>query len=83
MTFRKYEFSLFADLGDLTQFSFESLKEKIATQYSLVVKNENDKIIATWSDKYTELVVYYFLDGRFMKIKSETWKELGYYFDRN
>jgi hypothetical protein len=42
MTFRKYEFSLFADLGDLTQFSFESLKEKIATQYSLVVKNEND-----------------------------------------
>jgi hypothetical protein len=81
--FFKDKFSLFAYLGDLSQYSFQELKEKLFDDYHLSISEDIDKFTAKWWDKATEIEIYFTLDGHFIKIKSEKWQDLGLHFIRN
>jgi hypothetical protein len=81
--FFKDKFSLFAYLGDLSQYSFQELKEKLFDDYHLSISEDIDKFTAKWWYKATEIEIYYTLDGHFIKIKSEKWQDLGLHFIRN
>jgi len=80
--FQNSKFSLFASIGDLSHYNFEELKEKVSHLYQLKVQSKNADMIVTWNDKFTELVLHYTLDGKFIKIFSETWTYPKFHFQR-
>ena len=79
----KEKFSVFADIGDLSNYSFEELKKLTLYQFHLDIIKDQDMLIAKWQDSTTELEVNYTLEGKFIKIKSEKWKKSGMQFVRN
>ena len=81
--FFKEKFSLFVDLGDLSKYSFEELKKLTSHHFQLDIIKCQDMFTAKWEDSSTELEVNYTLEGKFIKIKSENWKKLNYFFGRN
>ena len=81
--FYKEEFSLFAGFGDLSNYSFEELKKLTLNQFHLDITKCNDMITAKWEDRSTALEIYYTLEGKFIKIKSEKWKKSDMQFARN
>ena len=80
--FLKEKFSQFADLGDLSKYSFESLKEQVSEKYYLNTVVLDGIMIASWKDCQSELVVHYTLDGKFIKIYSDTWLKYNIHFVR-
>jgi hypothetical protein len=80
--FFKEKFSLFADLADLSKYSFEELNSRTLHLYQLDIIKFQDMFTAKWKDISTELEVNYTLDGKFIKIKSEKWKKSNSYFVR-
>jgi hypothetical protein len=79
----KEKFSVFADIGDLSKYSFEDLKRMTLHLFQLDIIKDQDMLIAKWQDSTTELEVNYTLEGKFIKIKSEKWKKSGMQFVRN
>jgi hypothetical protein len=80
--FFKEKFSQFADLGNFSKYSFEQLKALVLPKYHLQTQQSDDILIATWKDCHTELVVHYTLEGKFIKIYSETWLRYKMHFAR-
>jgi len=79
----KEKYSLFADIGDLSNYSFEELKKLTLHLFQLEIIQDQDMLIAKWEDSSTALEVHYTLKGKFIKIKSEKWKKSGMQFVRN
>ena len=82
MIFNKGKHSLFASLGDLSNYTLDQLKEKTSLQYDVNVENKDDILIATFTDPSTTLVIHYTNDGIFKKIFSETWNSPELHFER-
>ena len=80
--FFKEKFSLFADIGDLSKYSFEELKKLTFHHFQLDILKGQDIFTAKWEDSSTVLEVNYTLEGKFIKIKSENWKKINYFFER-
>jgi hypothetical protein len=80
--FFKEKFSLFANLGDLSKYSFEELKKLTSYHFQLDILKGQDMFTAKWEDSSTKLEVNYTLEGKFIKIKSENWKKINYFFER-
>jgi hypothetical protein len=78
----KEKYSLFADIGDLSKYSFEDLKKLTLHLFQLDIIKDQDMLTAKWQDSSTVLEVHYTLEGKFIKIKSESWKKLGMRFVR-
>ena len=78
----KEKFSVFADIGDLSKYSFEELKKLTSHHFKLDIIQCQDMFTAKWEDSTTELEVNYTLEGKFIKIKSENWKKLNCFFGR-
>ena len=76
------KFSLFATLGNLSHYTLEELKLKTTDKFSFNKYIDNDLIVATWTDKNFELVIYYNLNETFLKIHSEYWIKSKNYFIR-
>lgn len=81
--FFKEKFSLFGDLGDLSKYTFDELKKLTLNQFHLDITKDQDMFTAKWEDRSTALEVYYTLEGKFVKIKSEKWKKSAMQFVRN
>jgi hypothetical protein len=79
----KEKFSVFADIGDLSKYSFDDLKRMTLHLFQLDIIKGQDMLTAKWQDSSTELEVNYTLEGKFIKIKSEKWKKSGMQFVRN
>jgi hypothetical protein len=80
--FKKYNFSTFADLKSLSQYSLQDLKELVGKKFTTSCNIHEDFLIATFEDSQTIFVIYYDLQGNFKKIFSETWKYPALYFER-
>ncbi len=80
--FYKYNYSIFANLKDLSQYSLHELKQLVGKSCNFNSYVEENLLISTFSDKHTILVIHYTLNGEFIKIYSETWKSPLLYFKR-
>jgi hypothetical protein len=80
--FNKYNYSIFANLKDLSQYSLHELKQRVGKSYIFNSYVEENLLISTFTDKYTIHVIHYTLNGEFIKIYSETWKSPSLYFKR-
>jgi hypothetical protein len=78
----KYKFSIFADLGDLSQYNLNELQKRVQDSVSFSSYKEGEKLIATFKDEQTTIIILYKLDGEFIKIFSETWASPASFFER-
>jgi hypothetical protein len=79
---KNYNYSIFAELGNLSQFNLYDLQKSVEKSISFYTSIEGDIIKATFADNQTILVIWYNLEGEFIKIFSETWKSPASYFER-
>ncbi len=70
--FFKKKFEIFAELGDLSKFTFDELKSQVKG-FKLEVQIENEIMEAKWYNSQSIVVINYKLNGNFIKIKSNTW----------
>jgi hypothetical protein len=79
---KNYNYSIFADLGNLSQYNLHELQKRVENSSTFCTSTEDDIITVTFTDEQTILVIWYNLDGEFIKIFSETWKSPASYFER-
>jgi queuine/archaeosine tRNA-ribosyltransferase len=79
---KNYNYSIFAELGNLSQFNLYDLQKSVEKSITFYTSIEGDIIKATFTDNQTILVIWYNLEGEFIKIFSETWKSPASYFER-
>ena len=79
---KSYNYSIFAELGNLSQFNLYDLQKSVEKSITFYTSIEGDIIKATFTDNQTILVIWYNLEGEFIKIFSETWKSPASYFER-
>lgn len=82
MIFFKEKFNIFADLGDLSKYSLEELKDQVSGSFHFEVELHNDINIVKWEDCKYRLIMHYTPQGKFIKIFSETWKNTNQTFTR-
>jgi hypothetical protein len=80
--YQKDEFSVFSKMGNLQQYSLEQFKTKVSSKFKFTQVTQDNIVIATCVDSNTELIVHYSLDGKFLKIFSETWIKSKIHFPR-
>ena len=79
---KSYNYSIFAELRNLSQFNLYDLQKSVEKSITFYTSIEGDIIKATFTDNQTILVIWYNLEGEFIKIFSETWKSPASYFER-
>ena len=66
----KYTFSEFANLGNLSQYNLSDLK-KLIKKMEISEYTCNGEFFACFRDRYTILIIEFFENGNFKKIKFE------------
>jgi ribosomal protein L10 len=79
---KNYNYIIFADLGNLSQYNLHELQKHVENSVTFCTSTEDDIITVTFTDEQTILVIWYNLEGEFIKIFSETWKSPASYFER-
>jgi hypothetical protein len=79
---KNYNYIIFADLGNLSQYNLHELQKHVENSVTFCTSTEDDIITVTFTDEQTILVIWYNLNGEFVKIFSETWKSPASYFER-
>jgi hypothetical protein len=67
----KYEFEL-SDLGDLSQYSFNELAQKM-TNFKISISSFQDHFIANFESRSTVISIKYCSLGNFMSIVNQNW----------
>lgn len=67
-------FSDFAYLGDLRKYSLEEMQLKLSGHWKQEVTSYTTYQVVKWSDKQSSYSIYYTLNGEFIQIKEEVWK---------
>ena len=78
----KYNFSIFAALKDLSNYSLQELKNLAGDRYTVSSILDQNILITTFKDHQTTLVIHYNLKEEFIKIFSESWNTPKSYFER-
>jgi hypothetical protein len=66
------KFSEFAEIGDLSKFTFNELKN-VVINFKVDSKFINDIIVTKWTNNNSIYEITYTLSGKFIKIQSEIW----------
>ena len=81
--YSKYNFSIFADLKDLSSYSLQELKHLVGNTYTVSIILDENILVTTFKEHQTTLIIHYNLKEEFIKIVSESWKYPKSYFERN
>ncbi len=73
-----YNFSEFAELGDLSQSSLQELKSKIK-KMQVSEYTANDYTYACFMDLNSIFILEFYNDGKFKSIKSQKFKNVGFF----
>ena len=79
--FCNHKYSVFADLGDLSKYTFNELK-LIANDFKTNTKIVDGILLTTWENNNSKFEILYTLPGLFIKIKSETWFNPNIHYER-
>jgi hypothetical protein len=72
--FRSHDFSEFALLGDLRKFHLSELQMKLGGRWKEKITKHTSYQLVNWSNRKSSYSVCYTLQGEFIQIKEELWK---------
>lgn len=70
-------------MGNLKKYSFEEIKNELSNTQIEIIEKNNGYFWAKFSDQYTEFVIRFNLDGKYITIEYEYWKDLDVKFQNN